>query len=518
MKLILNCNFWIFYLNFITIFINIICVKNLLHLFQLRDYNAFRYLSYFNFKYWIFDAFFIGIFVAQILFFNFIFAFLSSLICLIINSTIFCKIAVGNKTPIVFTPRLKRIYILAIIILIFPIIFKFGAIFSIILIIFAPIFANYLNFFDKIKNYLFIKKAKNKLKNSHALVIAITGSNGKTTVKNILFEMLKIDYKVLASPKSFNTPIGLSKFLNEADLNVDFVILEYGARHKNDVQKLCKIFGADFGIITEIAPQHLQTFKTVENIAKAKKRLCEYLKQNPCVYNIDNNYIFDMYKEKQGEKFSVSTKNKNADFFASNIVVKDFKTNFDLIFENTKLNCITPLLGEHNVTDILLATALAKHLKISNKNLQTTIEHLPFVAHRLEYIKSSVNILDDSYNCSLSSAKNSINVLLNCSGKKMVVTPGIIEGGKQQENINFNLGKMLAKVDIVVIVGKTNKSALEKGILFQHQIDTINNDSNNLSTKKILFAPNLENAKQYFSLLNCNDTLLLLNDLPDDFN
>lgn len=100
----------------------------------------------------------------------------------------------------------------------------------------------------------------------------------------------------------------------------------------------------------------------------------------------------------------------------------------------------------------------------------------------------------------------------------MVVTPGIIEGGKQQENINFNLGKMLAKVDIVVIVGKTNKSALEKGILFQHQIDTINNNSNNLSTKKILFAPNLENAKQYFSLLNCNDTLLLLNDLPDDFN
>lgn len=384
--------------------------------------------------------------------------------------------------------------------------------------IFAPIFANFLNFFDKIKNNIYISKAKNKLKNSSAAIIAITGSNGKTTVKNIVFEMLKTQYKVVASPKSFNTPIGLSKFLNQTNLDVDFVILEYGARHKNDVKNLCKIFGADFGIITQIAPQHLQTFKTIENIAKAKQKLCDFLKNKLCVYNVDNQYIFKMYQEKLGAKIAVSTEGKTADYFADNIVVENFKTKFDLHFGTTTLNCQTPLLGRHNVTDILLACALAKHLNISNKNLQAAIENMPGVPHRLEYVKGAINILDDSYNCSLESAKNSIAVLCQCPAEKMVVTPGIIEGGKQQEQINFELGKMLAKVDFIVIVGSTNKNELEKGILFQQQVDAINQSQQEHSAKKILFASTLEDAKQYFKLLNTNDTLLLLNDLPDDFD
>lgn len=384
--------------------------------------------------------------------------------------------------------------------------------------IFAPIFANNLNFYDKIKNMTYIKKAKIKLKNSSAKVIAITGSNGKTTVKNILFEMLKTEYKILASPKSFNTSIGLSKFLNESDLNVDFVILEYGARHKNDISKLCKIFGADFGIETQIAPQHLQTFKCIENVANAKQKLSVFLKEKLCVFNVDNEHISKMYADKNGAKIAVSITNKNVDYFADNIKIENFKTNFNLHFLSSTLTCQTNLLGQHNVTDILLAFALAKHLNISNQNLQISIKNLPYIPHRLEYIKGAINILDDSYNCSPASAKNSIDVLLKCSGKKMVVTPGIIEGGKQQENFNFSLGKMLAKADFIVIVGNTNKSALEKGILFQLKIDSINSNHNNLGTKKILFAPTLENAKQYFNLLNCDDTLLLLNDLPDDFD
>ena len=370
--------------------------------------------------------------------------------------------------------------------------------------IFTPIFANFLNFFDKIKNIQFIKKAKNKLKNSHAKVIAITGSNGKTTVKNILFAMLKTKQKVVASPKSYNTPIGIAKFLNDIDLNVDFVILEYGARHKNDIESLCKLYGADYGIITQISPQHLQTFRTIENIAKAKQKLSEFLNMKPCVFNVDNDYILNMQKVKSGKKISVSTKQK-ANFYAQNIRTENFKTTFEICFKNQKILCKTNLLGEHNVTDILLAFALARQLKLPVENLQKAIENLQPVPHRLEYIKANINILDDSYNCSLTSAKQSIDVLNCSSGKKMVATPGIIEGGKEQYKINFELGRLLAKIDYVVIVGKTNSLALNDGIKSKNK------------AKKILFADSLEHAKQYFNLLSSSDTLLLLNDLPDDY-
>lgn len=493
-------------LNLIYAFICVVLTQKFLHIFQLRDYNAKRYLSYFNFWFWIFEAVLMGIFVAQILIFNLFLSFLINLILLSIIAVIFNNISISQKTPIIYTPRLKRIYFIAAILLILPIFFKKTAILSPILMIFAPIFANFLNFFDKIKNKIFINQAQKKLKNSTAKIIAITGSNGKTTVKNILFDMLKTQFKVVASPKSFNTPLGLAKFLNQTNLNIDFIILEYGARHKKDVENLCKIYGADFGIITQIAPQHLQTFKTIENVAKAKKKLSDFLNFKPCVFNIDNDYILQMYNQKTGDKISVSTTNKNANFFAKNIATKNFKTTFEICFKNQKILCQTCLLGKHNVTDILLAFALAFLLGVNTKNLQVAIDNLRYIPHRLEHIKAGINILDDSYNCSLASAKESLAVLATCPGKKMVVTPGIIEAGNNQYNINFTLGKMLAKFENIVLVGLTNKTALTNGVLSV------------TPTKKILFAHNLDEAKQYFKILTKpDDTLLLLNDLPDDY-
>ena len=510
---------WVYIINIICSILSIWFLPIYLHIFQLRDYNAKRYLSYFSLHYIIITIIYASLFVAEILIFKLflvillnafaIAIFLTNNLHLIVtkhlNSTNNHNLKQISKTPIKFTERFKRIYVLSVILLILPIFFKFGAILCCFLTIFVPIIANFLNFYDKIKNRHFISDAENKLKNSNAKVIAITGSNGKTSVKNILKSMLETQYKVVASPNSFNTPIGLSKFINETDLNVDYVILEYGARHKKDIENLCKIFGADYGIITQVAPQHLQTFKSIENIAIAKGKLSEFLKNKPCVYNIDNEFILPIYNKKQGIKFSVSTKN-NADIYATNIRFKYFENTFDLNFNNTTLHCKTRLLGEHNISNILLSSALALHLKITPENLQTAISNLEYVPHRLEYIKGRINILDDSYNCSIASATESIKVLLNCPNKNMVVTPGIIEGGKQQYELNFKLGKLIANCDNIVIVGAYCKQALTDGI------------KDAVPTKKILYAQSLEDAKQYFNILSNNDTLLLLNDLPDDYN
>lgn len=491
-------------LNIINSLICILTFKNYLHIYQLKDYNNIRYLKFFKFKLFIIIFNIFSILIAILIKNQLKIAII--LLNTIINLIFNLKLIKNSKTPIKYTNKIKRLYIISILIIIFcTFLIKINLIFN-IFIIFTPIFANILNIYDKIKNYHFIKKASKKLKISKTKVIAITGSNGKTSVKNILAKMLGCKYQVQASPKSYNTPLGLSLFINNnLKPDTDFIILEYGARHTNDIKNLCKIFGADYGTITTISNQHMESFKTIENVVSAKSELAKFLKNKLCIFNNDNKYCEDLYYKKSGKKLSIST-HKKSSIYATDVCVKNFKTSFNLHLKNKTFECTTNLLGEHNITNILLSCAMAKHLKIKTKDIINVIANLTATPHRLEYIKSHINILDDSYNCSLESATNAIKVLNCCTNKKMIVTPGIIEGGKDQYSINFELGKLCENIDYIIIIGNTNKKAILDGL---KSLKTNNN---------IFCEASLESAKQHFSKLSYNDTLLLLNDLPDDYN
>lgn len=496
----------LFSLNIINTIINILFIKKYLHIFQLKDYNSKRYIKFFIPYKILFQVVNICTTLLLSLIPNLIIQCIIFTCSIVLNILFNINLIKQNKTPIRFTNKLKRLYVICLLILIFSLfIAKIYAISS-FLLIFTPIFANFINIYDKIKNFKFIKLAQKKLKASNAKIIAITGSNGKTSVKNILHKMLEIKYNVLSSPHSYNTPLGLSKFINNSCLiNVNYIILEYGARNKNDIKNLCKIFGADYGIITTISPQHLETFKNINNIYLAKKELSNYLKNNLCVFNLDNEFTKQMFNEKQEKKLGISI-NTKANIYADNILFKNFKTEFDLHCLNSTHKIQTSLLGKHNIANILLSFSLAKELNIEDEKLVDCIKKLEPTPHRLEYINGHIHILDDSYNCSISSAIEAINVLSQTPNKKMILTPGIIEGGKQQFNLNYDLGKMCNIADYLVIVGETNKKAILAGL-----------KSHNYKTK-IFFAKDLEASKQLFSLLNKDDTLLILNDLPDDYN
>lgn len=485
---------------------NIILIKKFLHLYQLKDYNNSRYLTHiFKRNYFILIVNILSFVLINLIKFN---AIKIVIFCIVIifNIYIYFHILIGKKTKFVVTNKIIRLYLISVILLVLSLFFEKIFCFSQILIVFSPILSNFLNIFDKIKNFYYVKSAQKKLKNYKTKIIAITGSNGKTSVKNILAKILSTQYKVMATPLSYNTTLGISKFINnELNSDCEFLILEYGARRKNDIKKLCKIFGADYGIATTISPQHLQTFKSIENIAKAKNELPKFLKNKLCVFNVDNKFCLDMFNKKLGEKLAISIC-KPEDFFASNISVENFKTKFVLHLEKRNLKLSTNLLGEHNVTNILLACALAIKLKISKKNLIKSISSLTPTAHRLEHINSAMHILDDSYNCSIDSATQSIKVLNSTKFKKMIITPGIIEGGKSEYQLNFRLGKMCSNLDYVVIVGQTNKKAILSGIKSQNY------------KCKIFLCKNLDETKKFFKLLDKDDCLLFLNDLPDDYN
>jgi len=497
----------ILFLNFLNLFFNLFFISKYLHVYQLKDYKILRFFNFFiNFRLF-YPVFCLFLLLFQI-FFNFFILNLISNILLIVTSFIFnFNLIINKKTPLNFTGKIKRLYLISVFILISLLPFYFCVSLSNFLLILLPPIANLINIYDKIKNKKFIKSAKQKLKKVGCKIIAITGSNGKTSVKNILYEMLLTTYKVQATPMSYNTPLGISKFINEQlNFETEFLILEYGARHKKDIEKLCKIFGADYGIITTVSPQHLQTFKSTENVFLTKQELAFFLQHKLCIFNLDNLYTLRMFYNKENLKIGASIFTRT-NISSTNIYIKNFKTFFTLHIYNKSYKVSTKLLGEHNITNISLASTLAIKLSVPINRILSIIKKLKPTSHRLEYIKGKINILDDSYNCSIASAKQAIKILNQCPNNKIIATPGIIEGGKNQYNLNLELGGLCSIANICIIIGETNKQAIYNGLI-----------SKNYNIEKIIFCKSLEEAKTEFYKLNTGDTLLLLNDLPDDYN
>lgn len=490
----------------ITLFCNLFFILKYLHIYQLKSYKNLRFFKFFiNFRlfYPVFCAFLL---IFQTFLKNNLFFDLTNILLILINFIYNSNLIKGNKTPLKATNKIKRLYIICAIILTTLSFQKYAVAISCLCLTFLPTISNFLNVYDKILSFIYLKKSKQKIKKIGCKIIAITGSNGKTSIKNILYEMLITTYKVQATPKSYNTPLGISKFINtQLNANTEFLILEYGAKNKKDIKKLCKIFGADYGIISLVAPQHLESFKSMENIYFAKQELATFLQSKFCAFNMDNLYTLRMFYNKKNLKYGISIYSKS-DFYATDITVKNFKTHFKLNINNNQYKVSTSLLGKHNITNILLATSLANFLNVKTSKILLAIKKLKPIEHRLEYIKSRINILDDSYNCSLSSATEAIEVLSYQKGKKVIATPGIIEGGKFQYKINFALGKLCAKSNQCIIIGETNKKAILDGL-----------KSQNFNLDNVSLCPNLETAKSEFLKLTSSDTLLLLNDLPDDY-
>lgn len=493
-------------LNIITTLINIFLIKKFFHIYQLRDYNNYRFFKFFSKKHAFCMIFLCFLLIFQIFLKNFYIFTTAQIFEILLTLYLSNHLIKPSKTPIKFTPRLMRMYFISSLILCIIIPLKTCTPISCILLTFLPPSSNLLNIYDKLKNKHYIHLAQKKLKLIKPKIIAITGSNGKTSVKNILAQLLKKRYRIQMTPSSYNTPLGISKFINnELKASTEYLILEYGARRKGDIKKLCNIFGADIGIITCVGNQHLSTFKNIENVYDAKKELADFLDTKFCAFNLDNVYTKSMYLNKHGEKQGISISSK-CKICASNINIKEGKTHFVLSFNKQSTPISTTLLGEHNVTNILLAVSVAKYLKVKNQDICDAIQDLEPIPHRLELIKTNINILDDTYNCSIESARQAISVLSFFDGKKVIATPGIIEGGKEEYDINFELGRLCSKSDLMIIIGEHNKQAINSGLV-----------SLNYDTKKILFAKTIEQSKQYFKNLNTGDTLLLLNDLPDDY-
>lgn len=433
-----------------------------------------------------------------------------------------------QKTPLKYTHRMTRL-VGTYSVLVFAVIWGLGyvgirfipylsyAIIAIVpillpLIVFLAYFITYP--FEKLISNSFLKKSKKKLGSMKNLkVIGITGSYGKTTVKNILGTILAEKYKVCITPASYNTPLGVSKtILNDLQSGDEIFIAEMGAKQKNDIKELCEMVKPEIGLITGIGNQHLLTFGTTENIVSTKGELAEYVSAHEGKLYINTDFEL---ARKVASKYDITTKvsylNHDGDLFAENVKASKSGSEFDLVYGKNKVGCETILLGDHNISNILLASRVALDLGLTLKEIASGIKKLVTIPHRLEIIQSSskYTIIDDAYNSSVEGSRASLNVLSKFSGQKIVITPGLVELGNEQYKCNLDFGMEMAKVcDYVIIDSQINYEAISEGLLSQ-----------NFNKDRILQAGNLSHAVVILtSIAGANDVVLFENDLPDNYN
>ncbi|MBQ0017392.1 MAG: UDP-N-acetylmuramoyl-tripeptide--D-alanyl-D-alanine ligase [Clostridiales bacterium] len=359
-------------------------------------------------------------------------------------------------------------------------------------------------------------KSKRKLKKLTKLkVIGITGSYGKTSVKNFLKQILSTKYKVYASPSSFNTPMGLSKvILQELNEKHRIFIAEMGAIRRGDIEEICDFVKPDIAILTAIGNQHLKTFKTMENIKNTKYELIESLSEDGYAYfNNNSSDMNDLVNRcNLKNKNVIGLDNPELKFTCYDKVADENGLKFKLKLGDEVVDCQTKILGDHNIENILVAASVAYDLGVKSKDIVRAIARLEPASHRLEINKAEngVIILDDSFNANIIGTKMALKTLSYFEGRrKIIVTPGLVELGDLEAESNEQFGKDIAKVcDIVVVVNKNNKNAILSGLISQ------NFDENN-----VYLVDTLNDATKLFgTLLKRGDVVLIENDLPDNYS
>lgn len=438
-----------------------------------------------------------------------------------------------EKKPLVITKRIKRMFITAsMIFFIFAILANIflsnidtsSPLFTIIVVvnlcimnlitIFSMDMVLLVNNINKpIENHInkkFYNQAKKKLEEmTNMQVIGITGSYGKTSTKYILSTILEQKYNVLMTPESFNTTLGVVKTINEKLNSMHQIfICEMGAKNIGDIKEICDLVNPEYGVLTAIGPQHLETFKTIENVRRTKMELVEATHKKAFV-NYEDENIKQTKIEKENVKYGMS---EDCDIYAYDIHITESGSIFSVHTKEGEItNIKTKLLGEHNIVNIVSAIAVAKELNLSNEQIKAGIRFLKPVPHRLELIKKAngLTIIDDAYNSNIQGAKKALETLKLFKGKnRILVTPGIVDLGEYSEKYNYELGKKAAScADYIILVGEKQAKPIYEGIV-----------SEKYAKDNIFIAKNLQEAIKKWSEFSVKDSVILLeNDLPDNY-
>ena len=345
-------------------------------------------------------------------------------------------------------------------------------------------------------------------------IIGVTGSYGKTSTKHYLHRILSEHFDVAMTPGSFNTTLGVIRTIREnlKPYNEIFIV-EMGAKQNGDIKEICDLVHPRIGIVTAVGPQHLESFKTIENVQKTKFELVDALPEDGlAVVNNDFPYIASRKVDNTECIRYAVTETDKAQYTATDLRYSPSGTDFTVKGpDGLSETYHTRLVGECNVSNLLAAITVAHRLGVPAEKIRYAVGQIEQVEHRLNMKRTpgGITIIDDAYNSNPTGSGMALDVLsMMGPGKRIVVTPGMIELGERQEELNREFGKKIAtRADIAVIVGEYNREAIVSGI---ESVETRSAEIRTVDS----FA---DSQKLLATLLKDGDTVLYENDLPDTF-
>ncbi len=339
--------------------------------------------------------------------------------------------------PLVFTSRVKRFFI-------FLVIFTLGLYFlTKTTLLLAPLL---LAWFSSvlIEKMLFSKykdMASEKLEQKDDLiVVAVTASYGKTSMKNFIKTLLESKYSVYATPRSVNTLAGIVKDINQ-DLpdNTQVYVVEMGAREKGDIYDITKLVNPHYAVVGTIGPAHIEYFKSLENIRNTKMEIIKSNRLKKAWVHISAN---------------VKSTNPKVKLFGHDI--KDIKSTLDgICFSLDDEYYCANILGSFNAINLAAAIKVAKELGVDEDSIKKALSKIEPTPHRLQKIEAGGKIIiDDSFNGNIDGMLESFNLASTYNGRKVVITPGLVE---VDDKLNIKVAKRANEVfDLVVVTGELN--------------------------------------------------------------
>lgn len=351
-------------------------------------------------------------------------------------------------------------------------------------------------------------------------VIGITGSYGKTTMKEVLATILREKFRMAKTPENINTPVGIARYiLRDLDREAEIFVVEMGAYGRGDIRTLCDIVRPDIGILTGINESHLERFGSIENTIATKFEIIECTKRDGTILlNMDNRIVREEYERfVDGRKiffygfhehFPYGLRVHDTRFFEDGSGISfALSSGEKTVYTFNKV----PFLGEYIIGVIVGAIIIAQNLGMSHEDITRGIAMLRPLNHRLEplTIRGKVLVIDDSYNGNPEGALEAIKVLRRFrERRKIYLTPGLVEIAEKSAEIHRHLGELLSDgADMVLLIKNSVTVFIGEGL-----------EKSGFNRENIRWFNRREEAYSALpGILKEGDVILFQNDWPDNY-
>lgn len=351
-----------------------------------------------------------------------------------------------------------------------------------------------------------IQRSRKAFHRHKALKIAVAGSYGKTTLKEMLLTVLSEDKKVAATPANKNVAISHARFAKKLSGDEEVLIIEYGEGAPGDVAKFARATKPDIGVITGLAPAHLDKYKTLQRAGEDIFSLAKYVGVGDVYVNNESEAVKPFLKK----EFKPYNSQQAAGWKISEVKVGLDGTSFAMKKDKKILKIKTRLLGRHQVGPLALVAALADKFGLTSDQIEAGIAKIEPFEHRMKPRQvAGAWILDDTYNGNINGMKAGLRLLKELPAKrKIYITPGLVDQGSESPRIHRELGEAIAQAnpDIVVLMKHSVTADIQKGI----EVGEYKGDLR-VEEDPLHFYNNLD------KFIAAGDVVMMQNDWPDQY-